>query len=138
MNQAIEGGCLCGGTRYRLRDKPVRISDCHCIDCRRGSAAAFVTWGVVRITDMAILAGDLRKVRHADRIRSFAACCGTPLFFQDDEASPTIDVTIASLDHPEPYAPEVAIWTEDHLPWAPLDPARRAYRQGRDSEEVRP
>jgi hypothetical protein len=136
MERVIEGGCLCGGLRYRLRDQPVRISDCHCIDCRRGSAAPFVTWGVVRKSDVELLSGELRKVPHADRVRSFAACCGTPLFFQDNEDAPTIDVTIASLDHPERYTPEVAIWTEDRLPWAVLDPARRTYRQGRDSGTV--
>ena len=133
MNEAIEGGCLCGGTRYRLRAEPVRISDCHCIDCQRGSAAAFVTWGEVRKDDVELLSGELHRVLFADRLRSFAGCCGTPLFFQDDEEAPTIDVTIASLDHPERYTPEVAIWTEDRLPWARLDPTRPIYRQGRES-----
>jgi hypothetical protein len=133
MEQSIEGGCLCGGTRYRLRAEPVRISDCHCVDCRRGSAAAFVTWGVVRRSDVEILSGELRKVRYADRLRSFAACCGTPVFFQDNEEAPTIDVTIASLDQPEHYAPEVAIWTEDRLPWARLDAALQAFQRGRDT-----
>ena len=131
MDDVIEGGCLCGKTRYRLREKPVRISNCHCIDCRRGSAAAVVTWGVVRPSEVNILSGELRKVRHADRLRSFAACCGTPLFFQDNGDSATIDVTIASLDHPEPYAPQVEIWTEDRLPWVETDPARKIYEQGR-------
>lgn len=132
MERVIEGGCLCGGMRYRLRAEPVRISDCHCIDCRRASAAAFVTWGVVRKSDLEILSGALRKVSHAERLRSFAACCGTPLFFQDSEDAPTIDVTIASLDHPETYTPEVAIWTEDRLPWVLLDSNRRTYRKGRE------
>ncbi len=131
MNDVIEGGCLCGKTRYRLREKPVRICSCHCIDCRRGSGAAVVTWGVVRPNEVEMLAGELRKVPHAERLRSFAACCGTPLFFQEDEASATIDVTIASLDHPEPYAPKVEIWTEDRLPWVQTDPTRKIYPQGR-------
>ena len=129
---SIEGGCLCGGMRYRLRAEPVRISDCHCVDCRRGSAAAFVTWGVVRRSDVEILSGELRKVRYADRLRSFAACCGTPLFFQENEDAQTIDVTIASLDQPECYPPEVAIWTEDRLPWTVLDSNHRVYLQGRE------
>ena len=122
---------MCGGLRYRLREKPVRISNCHCLDCRRGSAAAVVTWGVVRSAEVEILQGELRKVRHADRLRSFAACCGTPLFFQDNETSPTIDVTIASLDQPESYVPEVEIWTEDRLPWVLLEAGRPTFRQGR-------
>ena len=43
-----------------------------------------------------------------------------------------IDVTVASLDDPKTFPPEVAIWTEDKLPWVKLDPSRRAFRRGRD------
>jgi hypothetical protein len=42
-------------------------------------------------------------------------------------------VTIASLDQPEHYAPEVAIWTEDRLPWARLDAALQAFQRGRNT-----
>ena len=138
MSEPIEGGCLCGGVRYHLLEQPGNLCDCHCIDCRRASAAPFVTWGSVPRTALEMVAGELRKVHYAGRLRSFAACCGTPLFFEDDEASPSVDVTIASFDHPEPYAPEVAIWTEDRLPWSLLDPAHRIYRQDRSSGEVAP
>ena len=131
MRVPIEGGCLCGGVRYYLGAEPAHLSDCHCIDCRRASGAPFVTWGEVRRDDIQLLSGKLRKVSHAGRLRSFAACCGTPLFFQDNAASESVDVTIASLDHPESYSPAVAIWTEDRLPWAVLDPARETFRQGR-------
>jgi hypothetical protein len=128
-----DGGCLCGGVRYRLHESPSQICDCHCIDCRRGSAAPFVTWGSVSKEKLEILSGELRKVKHADRVRSFAACCGTPLFFQESNDSDGIDMTIVSLDHPEIYSPEAAIWTEDKLPWVTLDPSHPTFRQGRQS-----
>jgi len=132
MSVPIEGGCLCGGVRYRLQTAPARLSDCHCIDCRRASAAPFVTWGEVPRDDIELLSGELRKVGHADRLRSFASCCGTPLFFQDNENSQSVDVTVASLDHPESYPPAVAIWTEDRLPWVTLDPVRPTFPHGRE------
>ena len=123
---------MCGGVRYRLHAEPIELSDCHCLDCRRASGAPFVTWGTVSKEDIELLSGELRKVSHAGRLRSFAACCGTPLFFQDDEASASIDVTIASLDEPRSYTPEVAIWTEDRLPWVELNPERKAFRRDRE------
>lgn len=131
MNSPIEGGCLCGGVRYRLHAEPSELSDCHCLDCQRASGAPFVTWGSVGKEEIELLSGELRKVNHAGRLRTFAACCGTPLFFQDDETSASIDVTIASLDEPQSYAPEVAIWTEDRLPWVELNPERKAFRRDR-------
>jgi hypothetical protein len=61
--------------------------------------------------------GEPRKIALADRIRSFAACCGTHLFFEDTKDSDAIDVTIASLDDAAPFAPQKAIFLEDKLPW---------------------
>ena len=81
---------------------------------------------------MEITRGELRSILHADRIRSFASCCGTPLFIQDNVNSESIDVTVASLDDPKSFPPEAAIWTEDKLPWVALDPTRPAFRRGRD------
>ncbi len=61
---------------------PKQLSDCHCVDCRRASGAPFVTWGSFPRDKIELLSGAVRKVKHADRFRSFAACCGTPLFFE--------------------------------------------------------
>lgn len=129
MDAIITGTCLCGGTRYRLTAEPKSLGDCHCIDCRRASGAPYVTWGTVERAHLQLVAGELRQVPHAGRIRSFAACCGTHLFFEDEPNSATIDVTIASLDDPTPFPPRKAIWTEDRLPWVILDPNLPAHRQ---------
>ena len=117
----IRGGCVCGGTRYVLKSQPFALIDCHCIDCRRSAGAPYVTWGSVPRADLVVTKGEPRKVAHADRIRSFAACCGTHLFFEDTKDSEIIDVTIASLDDPAPFAPQKAIWLEDKLPWVTLN-----------------
>jgi hypothetical protein len=71
--------------------------------------------------DLSVTRGEPRKIQHANRIRSFAACCGTHLFFEEAKDSETIDVTIASLDDPAPFAPQKAIWLEDKLPWVTID-----------------
>ena len=129
MDTRIEGGCLCGGVRYRLSHAPERLCDCHCIDCRRASGAPFVTWGSVRSGDFQLLSGELRRVAYADRVRLFVACCGTQICFRDADDSEWIDVTIASLDSPAPFAPLKTIWTEDRLPWVTIDPSRPAFLQ---------
>ena len=118
---ALTGGCVCGGTRYVLQSRPVALVDCHCIDCRRSAGAPYVTWGSVPRHDLTVAKGEPRKISHANRIRSFAACCGTHLFFEDAKDSDSVDVTIASLDDPTPFAPQKAIWLEDKLPWVVVD-----------------
>ena len=134
--RTIDGGCLCGGVRYRLHARPKEGSDCHCEDCRRANAAAYVTWCSVPAKAMEILNGEVHRVRHATRLRSFASCCGTPLFIQDDVTAEWIDVTVGSLDDPNAFPPKAAIWTEDKLPWVQLDPSRAAFRRGRDKRKI--
>jgi hypothetical protein len=122
------GGCLCGGTRYVLKSAPFALGDCHCIDCRRSAGAPYVTWGSVPRQDLHIIKGEPRKVPYAERIRGFAACCGTHLFFEDKANSETVDVTIASLDDPAPFTPTKAIFLEDKLPWVPLNESVPSFR----------
>lgn len=135
MNTEIVGGCLCGGTRYRLAVAPTELGDCHCVDCRRASGATPVAWGTVPRDQLQITTGAVKSVAWAGRVRSFAACCGTPLFFEEGVDSETIDVTIATLDNPAPFAPEKNIWTEDRLPWVKLDPAVPSYRRSSGARE---
>ncbi len=120
---------MCGKTRYRITAAPLSLADCHCVDCRRASAAAFVTWGTVPREALTIVRGDVKVVAHAERLRSFAACCGTPLFFADDAEAPMVEFTVASLDDPAPFGPTRAIWMEDRLPWVVVDPRLAVYRR---------
>jgi hypothetical protein len=71
--------------------------------------------------DLVLTKGEPRKIAYANRLRSFAACCGTHLFFEDSKDSDAIDFTIASLDDPAPFAPHKAIFVEDKLPWVMID-----------------
>ena len=129
------GGCLCGGTRYTLTSIPYGLNNCHCIDCQRASGAPFVTWGSVAANDLRVLTGQPRKVPHAGRVRTFASCCGTPLFFEEKNEAPEVDVAIATLDLPQRFLPEKNMWTEDRLPWVQLDPGIPSFLQSsRDSD----
>lgn len=136
MKLELEGGCVCGQFRYTLLSRPVGLNDCHCIDCRRSSGAPYVTWGSVRPSDIRVVRGTVREIAHAERLRSFAACCGTQVFFRESRDSEWVDVTIASLDDPAPFAPEKSIWIEDKLPWVELDETRPAFP--RSSREGKP
>jgi len=137
MSTTMKGGCLCGTTRYQLTGSPKQTSICHCVDCRRASAAPFVAWAGFHRESIALLSGELMQVRHAGRIRSFASCCGTPIFFQGEEDSDWIDVTICSMDQPEMVSPDVAIWTEDRLPWIAAAASLPEFRQAREVESGR-
>src|SRR5690606_5861725 len=106
----IEGGCACGATRYVLDEAPRDLEDCHCEDCRRSAGGPFVTWGSVDRVQFRIVSGQLQRVSISGRFRHFASCCGSLILFEQRADALSIEVAIATLDDPAPYAPARIIW----------------------------
>lgn len=114
----LEGGCHCGAVRYRAGGRPFDVTHCHCVDCRRTSGAAFVTWFSVATPDLAFTRGTpARRASSPGVERTFCAACGTALTYQRRDRVSDIDVTACSLDDPVAVAPEDHIWTQQQVPW---------------------
>ena len=62
-----------------------------------------------------------------DVIRTFCATCGTPLSYQRTTGRDTIDVTTATLDAADEFAPTKEIWVEHKLAWERLNEALPQY-----------
>jgi hypothetical protein len=126
-----DGGCLCGAVRYRVSGAPRSSSVCHCRSCRLASGAPAVAWVVFDDSRFEWLQGH-PATRHSSAhvVRGFCARCGTPLSYRNDDAPHTIELTTATLDHPEQFPPACEIWLEHKLPWQPVSPDRPGHRQG--------
>ncbi len=132
----IQGGCTCGNVRYELRVAPSNIVDCHCADCRRSSGAAFITWGSIERKNVRILCGEIKKASVANRIRCFAACCGSPLILEDSVDADPVEITIGTLDHPEAFPTTKITWLEDRLPWVTIDHSLPKFQRGSQSAQL--
>jgi hypothetical protein len=119
-----EGGCLCGAIRYRVAGSPVARTLCHCQSCRRASGAPSVAWTVFAASDFALLSGKPVNFSSSPSVvRTFCGTCGTPLTYQRESRTQTIDVTTATLDAPNRFAPTCEIWTGEKLEWEALNAA---------------
>lgn len=116
----ITGGCLCGAIRYEGHSDVWNVTHCHCIDCRRASAAAFVTWASFKTSQFHFISGEPEEIAWAGRLRGFCPKCGTPLTFKSSADADEIDVTVCSFDHPELVTPADHTWMEDRIPWISL------------------
>lgn len=118
----LTGGCFCGAIKYRVDGDPGHVTHCHCLDCRRTGATAFVTW--VEFDPRAFAYTRGTPGRYATRPgveRTFCTQCGTQLTFQSQEHPSGLDVTVGSLDAPERITPQDHTWSERMLPWIHLD-----------------
>jgi hypothetical protein len=112
----ITGGCQCGAIRYRS-DEPCRYAvHCHCRMCQRSSGAAFMTW-VCLPRDAFQFTDGRPAIRQSSSTaqRAFCGSCGAQIYM-DYQDSPTIDVSVGTLDKPETISALDNIWVTSRLP----------------------
>jgi uncharacterized glyoxalase superfamily protein PhnB len=130
MPAPLEGGCFCGAIRYRISGTPGSIGICHCQSCRRASGAPSVSWFTIPSAQFTRLTGTPQNHRSsAHVVRTFCGACGTQLTYAHDSSPESLDVTTASLDHPEAVEPTKEIWLVDKLPWVALNENLDHHRQ---------
>ncbi|MEJ1960056.1 MAG: GFA family protein [Gammaproteobacteria bacterium] len=127
-NVTAEGGCLCGAIRYRATGDSTARALCHCRSCRLASGAPSVAWVVFRAGEFAFVSGEPIRFHSSPSVtRTFCGKCGTPLTYQADSRGDSIDVTTATLDRADEYAPTIEIWLEEKLEWECANGALRQY-----------
>jgi len=138
METYADGGCLCGAIRYRLTGQPLSSTLCHCRSCRLASGAPAVAWVVFPAEDVTLLHGR-PATRHSSPqvVRSFCARCGTPISYRHRDDPDHIEITTATLDHPERFAPAREIWLEHHIGWMALCDHVPQHRHGSDEPPIR-
>jgi hypothetical protein len=129
--QISEGGCLCGTIRFRLQGSPVHSVICHCTSCRKASGAPSVAWLTVERSQLEFLSGEPRMHRSSPGvIRQFCSMCGSALTYENARSAATIDITTVTLDEPNRFPPDREVWTEDRIPWEPVDRSLRQCSRG--------
>jgi hypothetical protein len=122
MSQINTGGCHCGSLRYQFDAPLVDIAHCHCSICRRVSGGLVTTWITVPLEAFKWLVGSPAAYDSGPTcVRYFCATCGAQLALFTRNSPEHMDVTIATLDHPEQAPASRHIWTDNRLPWVHLD-----------------
>jgi hypothetical protein len=117
----ITGGCYCGRVRYSAGGETIARANCHCRNCRRAVGAQAVAWITVRLSRFRYEKGmPTRYKTDTGAWRTFCKSCGTSLTYEHDSRPGEIDVTTASLDQPEDFAPTKDVFADEKLSWVEL------------------
>ena len=115
MSGPITGACRCGAVRFST-GPALRVSYCHCTDCRRATAAP-VSVFVEIDPETLVIDGEPAAYRTPDVTRSFCGACGTPLAYADERLEDRLWLMLGALDAPERFAPELHAFVREALPW---------------------
>ena len=120
MNEHHEGGCLCGGVRYRVNGSLRDITTCHCGECRRthGGAAPYTACPddqLELLTDLG-LAWVESPHSTTNAVRGFCANCGSSLFWKAPERDYTA-IAAGSVDEPSGLHSIDHIWWDARADW---------------------
>lgn len=113
-----EGGCLCGAVRFASLAAPTWSGYCHCRLCQRTSGAPVLAWASFPCDAFAYREGTPSVYRSSSHgQREFCASCGSQLAYRETRRASTVDVNLATLDHPERVEPRCHIWTRSRIRW---------------------
>jgi hypothetical protein len=128
----IDGGCDCGGVRYRLTDRPLFVHCCHCRWCQRESGAAFALNALIEADRLLLLCGtpELVDTPSASGLgQRIARCprCRIALWSHYAGSGPlTAFVRVGTLDDPDALPPDIHIFTASKQPWVLIPPQHAA------------
>jgi hypothetical protein len=133
-----DGGCLCGAVRYRVSGQPRSSSVCHCRSCRLATGAPAVGWVVFEQRQFEWLQGEPATRHSSPQVtRGFCARCGTPLSYRHADEPNIVELTTATLDHPELFPPTREIWLEHKLAWQAVNLALPQHHRGSSEPPIR-
>ena len=116
------GRCLCSGVQFEVTEPFLRVSHCHCTNCKKISGGTGTVSGRARSDAIRILAGNELLTTYQPvegTTKTFCSVCGSNLFgggWPDSEYS---SVRLSTLDSFEDK-PTAHIFVQSVAPWETL------------------
>lgn len=116
--------CTCGQLRVACEGDPVRVSICHCLDCRRRTGSVFGTQARFR-EEQVRTSGEAREfVRTTDSGRTvtqrFCPHCGSTVWWTLQREPGVVAVAVGAFGDPAFPAPWVEVYAARRSPWVAM------------------
>ena len=121
--------CRCGQLRATVTGEPVRVSVCHCLDCKKRSGSAFAVqarWPKAQVT----IEGKSKsfvKVADSGNRATFHFCpdCGSDVYYLIDAKvdatfNDLVAIPLGTFDNPYFLEPAFSVWEERKHDWVEI------------------
>ena len=125
-----ETRCACGALSARAEGDPIRLSICHCLECKRRTGSAFgwnATYDAARVEISGAHKAFTRGSDDGYWARThFCAECGVTVFCEIERRPAMVSLPAGAFVDPDHFPPpEVEVHEERACPWLPRLGLRR-------------
>lgn len=119
----LTGGCMCGGVRYEVTERPTGAVYCHCTRCQRrtgtaASASARIPPGSLRIVQGEELLATYEPPGGYAKV--FCSACGSALWSRHPEDPEVIGIRMGTFDEDPGIRPTARQFTAYAAAWEPI------------------
>ncbi len=119
----LDGGCACGGVRYRMEAQPLFVHCCHCSWCQRETGASYALNALIETDQISVLEGKPEMTltpSNSGKGQKIWRCpnCRVALWSNYAGFGDNVSfVRVGTLDHADRIAPDIHIFTSSKQPW---------------------
>ena len=119
----LTGRCLCGNVTVTIKAEPVRMAQCHCLDCQRNTGTGHANNAIFKEGDVAV-SGETRSFSvTADSgnklTRHFCGTCGSRMFGINSGRPGMITLPAGVFEDSSWYQPQMILFKGRRTAWDP-------------------
>ena len=117
--------CRCGQLKATATGEPVRLSVCHCLNCKKRSGSAFAVQARWPADQVTIEGQSKTHVMVADSGNSatfhFCPDCGSDVYYENSgKFDGLIAIPLGAFDDPYFGSPEYSVWEQRKQDWVEI------------------
>ena len=125
MSAENKASCRCGQLTATVTGDPVRVSACHCLDCKKRSGSAFAVharWPVEQFQSAGTSKTWIQCADSGNRItHHFCPECGSGLFYMiENKFDCLVAIPLGAFDDPYFVAPKFSVWEDRKNDWVEI------------------
>lgn len=137
--QRFAGECSCKALRYHLRDEPLFVHACHCMQCQKKAGSAFGITTIVLESDVIFDRGEFCSERiEAYRTAVLCKSCSSTIYVTSTNHPATALLQSGTLDDVRDLNIDAHIWVKRKHPWLTLPADAPQFQEAYDRNEVWP
>lgn len=127
----VTGRCLCGRVSVTAMTEPIRMAQCHCLDCQKSTGTGHANNALFQAADVEITGDTLTFPVTADSgnvlTRHFCGTCGSRVFQTNTGRPGMVMLPVGIFEDSSWYKPQMVLYTGRRTVWDPPVPGAQAF-----------